>query len=326
MTLPKQLNRRYYLPDDYPALVELIRAHNKALGNEIGITAEELAAIVEVPGFERRVDSFIFEDGGRIIAMSNQGFHPESGHCWADAIVHPDYWGQGIGAELLRLTETRCLEWAASALTPEMPVLLQLAAHVTNPRALRLFEAHRYQHVRSFNAMRIDLDQPISAPPLPEGFVLGNFDPARNARAVYEAGMDAFSEHWGFERDSFEDWTKQVFDHPYNDISLWLLAYDGDQLAGICVNRAGEGDDPRLGWVYLLGVRRPWRRRGLGEALLRTSFARFQARGFQRAGLMVDAANATNAMALYERAGMHVHKSKRVYHKILREGTLPEQG
>ena len=53
-------------------------------------------------------------------------------------------------------------------------------------------------------------------------------------------------------------------------------------------------------------MRRPWRRRGLGEALLRESFLRFAERGKRAAGLGVDAENTTGAVALYERVGMHV--------------------
>ena len=61
-----------------------------------------------------------------------------------------------------------------------------------------------------------------------------------------------------------------------------------------------------MGWVGVLAVRRPWRRRGLGEALLRESFALFAERGKRAAGLGVDAENTTGAVALYERVGMHV--------------------
>ena len=53
-------------------------------------------------------------------------------------------------------------------------------------------------------------------------------------------------------------------------------------------------------------MRRPWRRRGLGLALLLHSFRDFAARGATRVGLGVDAENTTGAVGLYERAGMHV--------------------
>ena len=53
--------------------------------------------------------------------------------------------------------------------------------------------------------------------------------------------------------------------------------------------------DPELGWIGTLGVRPAWRRRGLGEALLRAAFAELFARGRRRVGLGVDTENVTGA-------------------------------
>jgi ribosomal protein S18 acetylase RimI-like enzyme len=58
--------------------------------------------------------------------------------------------------------------------------------------------------------------------------------------------------------------------------------------------------------VGTLAVRPRWRRRGLGEALLRAAFAALYERGRRRVGLGVDAENVTGALRLYERVGMRV--------------------
>jgi ribosomal protein S18 acetylase RimI-like enzyme len=58
--------------------------------------------------------------------------------------------------------------------------------------------------------------------------------------------------------------------------------------------------------VSVLGVRRPWRRRGLGRALLLHSFRALRERGKPRVGLGVDGSNPTGAVQLYEAAGMRV--------------------
>ena len=68
----------------------------------------------------------------------------------------------------------------------------------------------------------------------------------------------------------------------------------------------------------MLGVRRPWRRRGLGTALLRHSFRELRARGCERARLMVDGENLTGAVQLYERAGMRILWRADVWRKELR--------
>jgi ribosomal protein S18 acetylase RimI-like enzyme len=69
-------------------------------------------------------------------------------------------------------------------------------------------------------------------------------------------------------------------------------------------------------------VRRPWRKRGLGLALLNHSFGEFYRRGYRRVGLGVDAQNLTGALRLYEKAGMRADPARRfsVYEKELRLG------
>jgi ribosomal protein S18 acetylase RimI-like enzyme len=64
-------------------------------------------------------------------------------------------------------------------------------------------------------------------------------------------------------------------------------------------------------------VRRPWRQRGLGLALLLQSFRAFHERGENRVGLGVDSANETGATRLYERAGMRVVAEDVVWRKEL---------
>jgi ribosomal protein S18 acetylase RimI-like enzyme len=64
-------------------------------------------------------------------------------------------------------------------------------------------------------------------------------------------------------------------------------------------------------------VRKPWRRRGLGLALLQHAFTEFWRRGERTVALGVDAENPTGATRLYERAGMHVLFDAVVYEKPL---------
>jgi mycothiol synthase len=71
----------------------------------------------------------------------------------------------------------------------------------------------------------------------------------------------------------------------------------------------------------MVGVRRPWRRRGIAEALLLQSFHLFYERGFQQVGLGVDSASLTGATRLYEKAGMQVISSEsHLPVKVLRDG------
>ena len=82
------------------------------------------------------------------------------------------------------------------------------------------------------------------------------------------------------------------------DASVWFLAESREMLVGavLCWTSA---------FVKDLVVRESWRRRGLGEALLRHVFTVFAARAAGAVELKVEAANAS-AVGLYERLGMRV--------------------
>jgi ribosomal protein S18 acetylase RimI-like enzyme len=122
----------------------------------------------------------------------------------------------------------------------------------------------------------------------------------------------------------FEEGLKRwKYDREYEgfDPTLIFLAMDGDQIAGVSLCRPHSQYDSELGWVRSLGVRRPWRKRGLGLALLRHSFNEFYRRGKRKVGLGVDSQNLTGALRIYENAGMHVAQAEDYYEKELRAGT-----
>jgi GNAT superfamily N-acetyltransferase len=97
---------------------------------------------------------------------------------------------------------------------------------------------------------------------------------------------------------------------------LQFLAMAGDTIAGMALCRYLED----FGWVDVLGVRRPWRKQGLGLALLHHAFGEFYRRGTADVGLGVDSQSLTGATRLYARAGMHPLVHYDVYEKELRPG------
>ena len=64
--------------------------------------------------------------------------------------------------------------------------------------------------------------------------------------------------------DTLEDWSHWMTRAETFEPSLWFLALAGDELAGFAVCRK-DTNDPNAGHVELLGVRRPWRKQGLGR-------------------------------------------------------------
>jgi mycothiol synthase len=100
----------------------------------------------------------------------------------------------------------------------------------------------------------------------------------------------------------FDDWLPAYRDHADWSPELSTVVEAGAEVvAAAMVFNFSTG-----GWVRSLGVRKPWRKHGLGLAILYHVFGECYKRGIKRVGLGVDAESLTGATRLYERAGMKI--------------------
>jgi mycothiol synthase len=312
---------RKFQPDDLPALVDII---NRAVAfdqQDGSTTLEDLHSRFERPYFDPQDNCLVAFTADRCVAgYCTAELDPRVGQGWGEGHVDPDYRHQGIGRSLLRAADDRHRQRVVTQVAPELPMIVTRYCCDTNAGAVKLLESEGYQIVRVSWFMEIDLTKPIDAPPLPEGVTLRPFGRERDSYAVYQAEQAMFREHWGFISPPYEVWLNFMFPPDHQD-SRWLVAVAGDgapddPIVGLCLCMHHRDDD--LGWVDALCVRADWRRRGLGSALLRQGFHTLRAHGFTCAGLSVDSENATNAVALYERAGMHVRRRYLIFRKALR--------
>jgi mycothiol synthase len=202
---------------------------------------------------------------------------------------------------------------------PEAPegarvTLYDTISHV-NEAAGRVLEGQGYTPARHFWRMRIVMDQPPAAVEWPDGLTIRTFVPGQDDGATFDAMEEAFQDHWGYVPWRLETWRQLTIEREDFDPGLWFLAMDGDEIAGGSLCRSY----PDEGWVNQLGVRRPWRRRGLGLALLRHTFREFYQREQRRVSLEVDSQNTAGATRLYRRAGMCVVRQFDSYEKVLRD-------
>ena len=228
--------------------------------------------------------------------------------------VHPDHRGRGVGSYLLTWGE----RWARDRITraPENArVVVQHYINAKNEVACRLLEGAGCAPVRGVYVMETELDEAPPPPHWPENVSVHTFVPGWDERATYEAAEDAFRGLWGRPRNTFEGFLRETEKESF-DPSLWSLARDGDEIAGVVLCKVLEEG----GWVTVVGVRRPWRKRGLGLALLRHAFAEYHRRRVCKVGLSVDAESLTGAPRLYGRAGMRVRDSYVIHLKELRPG------
>jgi mycothiol synthase len=243
---------------------------------------------------------------------------------------HPELWGRvdpgyedrGIGTWLMHWAEQRALQ-ALEHIPSELRFAPRVGTYRQAEKARTLFEKFGYRHIRSFYHMLIEMNTPTPELELPEGIELRPFIKGEHDVAVWQAQNEAFHDHWNHRDITFEDWKYDRLEDSGFDPTLWFLAIDGRsaEIAGYAICRSRSFYDSDRGWVRSLGVRRPWRKRGIGLALLRHSFNEFYRRGKRKVGLGVDAQNLTGALRLYENAGMHVDQAFDFYEKELRPGT-----
>ena len=288
--------------EDAPAIDELITAADVAVQGWSESSVPELLGWWRMMDLEH--DSWILEDAGRALAYAAGFAHGDMFQL--DGFVHPEHRGRGFGSWLVARGEERARELGKKRL-----LAFCLSA---DTGAQRLFQRCGMHEQRRYFRMAIDLDEPPPAAVFPESLSVETFD-EEDARAFHDALTEAFADEWNFVHVPFEKWRElRLVKDPDYDPTLWFVVRDGEEIAAVMRN---EPDRSGAGFVGALGVRRPWRQRGLGRALLQHAFGEFYRRGKRRVTLGVDAENPTGATRLYERAGMHVAFEAVTYGKDL---------
>jgi ribosomal protein S18 acetylase RimI-like enzyme len=230
----------------------------------------------------------------------------------AGAVV-PDRRGAGIGSAVLAWLVARGSEVARSGPT-DAPGWLEVAAAEGDTPREELFGEFGFAPLRYYLEMRRRLagfarpERELSAPLriVPYDFA---YDDA--ARAAHN---EAFRDHFAAVEMDDETWQRWVTGGQGFRADCSFLVIDGGEIAGYALNSVHPDDWPGLGftegWTHQLGVRRPWRGRGIAKVLLDHSAAAFAAEGLDFATLDVDAENPSGALGLYESQGYRRVKTR----------------
>ncbi len=269
--------------DDAPAIAELLGAHSHALYGERDLAPAEIVDWFALPDIWMR----LAETEERPVGYADVS---EEGGRWSIDM-------RALDADAARVLLEAAREHAGGG------ALLRGYAPSVDDVAADAYRSAGFGIVRHSFQMRVALDAPPDPPELPRGIVVRPMREGEEER-IHAAHMSAFADHWEFHAQSYEQWRRWHRDSESFDSTLWFLALDGEEIAGFALCGPHFSGEPDFGWVNLLGVRPEWRRRGLGEAMLRHGFRALYARGYTRIGLGVDAENTTGAVRLYERVGM----------------------
>jgi mycothiol synthase len=291
------MNVRPFTRSDADRVAELARSEVERLfGRPSHINGNDVLGWLQEAALDD--DSFLVEENGDVIGAAVCNVREGRGSQWG--VVAGAAQGRGIGARLLDLSEARVAEKDGKR--------LHAWTFGGDERADALFRSRGYDDVRRFWEMEIELDGP---PPKPAAAV--ETFRASEARAFYEALDDAFQDHWEHHARPFDEWWANKQNAPDFDPSVWFLIRDGDEIAAVVRNDPDRNGGAEVG---ALGVRRPWRGKGYGRALLLHTFGEFYRRGTTRITLGVDSANPTGATKLYESVGMRVANESVIYERL----------
>ena len=304
-----ELEFRALRRDDVPALYETLLAVERADDRNLVQTLDDLQREFDDPWSNAEVDSLAaFALDGQLTGYGRtfQNPQPEAeARCYLLVEVHPSFRANGLEETLLDWAEERARQRLA-LVDGDLSRVLRTGIQDTQTQRQAQLEQRGFSIVRYFYRMQRDLNEPIPAVQLSADLALHAYTPDLSA-AVLAAFNESFRDHWSFDPVTARDWQQFFIKRSNFRPDLTYVVMDGAEVAGFSFNCVSAEENTRRhtseGWVDVLGVRRPWRKRGVATALLCASMHAFKAEGLQHALLGVDTENPSGALRVYEHVG-----------------------
>lgn len=309
---------------DFTDLINLISLHMKTNRT---FEPEFILSQWQEPGFDiENASRAMFTENGKLVAYAVVwDTHDTPVHPFLEFGIHPDYHDAELGGALL--------DWAeeiAKRVIPKCPPDARISIMCYTKFGYAPYETLMSQQgfspIRYSYRMLIEMVAKPEVSTLPDGIVIRAYNHPQELPMISEAFQDSFEDHFGFVRKSkeqnIEEWEHWLGTDKYFDPDLFFVAMDtvNDTIAGLILCFPQEPGDATVAEVDIVGVLRPYRRRGIARAMLLHAFDAFWERGHKRVALGVDASSLTNAVALYEGVGMHINRQYVRYEKLIREG------
>lgn len=290
-------------PEDFEALVLLVQAHLQAdYQGENTFSAGDLQRMWEA--CQPETDTLVLTDASEsLVAFA---WFPSRVRRENMFIVDPLFFvlpsARGkVEAQLIESVETR-------RLPPDLPRKV-VQPMITNTVIEQALIKAGYTFELAFQKMVIAFEEEPLVEQISAGLEIRPFVVGKDEQQAYAADEEASLDK-GYSRPvPYEAWASRML----NDPELCFLAWDGVQVAGGVYTQVYEGQ----GLVHHLGVRRPWRQRGVGASLMHITFAACYRVGLRKVWLEVDTRSPTRANHLYEKIGMRIVGARSYYQKAL---------
>lgn len=261
-------------------------------------------------------DTLVLDDGGRIVGYLEYYQYEPYTLFEFEVYVHPEH--AAISNVLVDMVDARAR--TGVRLAPEGERVALHGHTVSTALDLQqLLKDRGFEHIRNGLTMQIEMSERPPEAAWSPGMSVRRFIAGQDEHATWEAMEDSWQDVWGYSPMPFEEFVYyRITAQTDFDPSLWLLAMEGDTVAGVLLGLPDPTGKGEKGRVSVLGVRRAYRKRGIGLALLYEAFNEFWRRGYRIVNLGVDASSLTGADRLYERAGMREVGRTLTFEKVLR--------
>jgi mycothiol synthase len=302
-------------PEELDMVLRLRMAQNQADYQVDGLTASALHESWQAPVFHIGLDHWLIRaPDGQAAAYGEVRDDGSGSNFEVIFAIAPALWQDakcGLSAALGLLER---IDGRAANIAGARPYHLSCRVSTRNLDGVRLVENYGFIRGLTFNIMEADLNQPPAAPTLPAGVTIRKFIPGQDDQAVYRTDEESGEDKGYHQPLSYEEWCKRMGRHtPLFDPGLWFLAFVESELVGAALNFYDDGR--KTAWIDHLGVRRAFRKRGIGMALLLHAINVFHQRGYPMARLSVDSTSLTHAPRLYKKAGFRTVLGYHIFKK-----------
>ncbi|MGD2027086.1 MAG: GNAT family N-acetyltransferase [Anaerolineales bacterium] len=318
--------RRYHGASDHPELIALHNAIYEHADIEERETPDEFDLFfANLRNCNPHEDMIIAEVEDKIIASGRVAWSEEFEGDYIYAVnnsIHPEWEDSGLPETIQHWLEKRARQ-ISTGHPQEAEKYFQSWTTETQKAKIAMLHTFGYEASRYFLEMFRDLSEPIPDGKLPPGLEVHPVKP-EHYRPIWEGANEAFRDHWGHVEGTEEDYQrflKRIEEVESYDPALWMVAWDGEEVAGMVLNKIiaeeNEALGIRRGWTDPICVRRQWRRRGLATALVYRSMQMLKDKGMDQAGLGVDTINPSGALKLYQNCGYRTAQKWITYRKRL---------
>ena len=281
------------------------------------LSVEEMQKLEKSPTFDSS-GMFIAELDGKPAGIVNayvDKFRKEKKGFISWLGVLPEYRRRGVGKALAQK--------AIESLKERGMEIAETALDSTREVCIRLFEDLGFRLIRSSSFMKMSLDK------IPFNIGENREVDMRKLDVTSEEDIillnnlenECFKEHFNYRPSQIEETRHWLLENPW----LQWQAYFFAELEGKSVGYISIGIDEKYnreketlsGWINDIGVLKPFRRRGIGTALMLKGLKELKNKGLENALLYVDDENPTKAIKLYEKIGFKIVKKTQIYQKKL---------